>query len=87
MSRALQFQLRANVAIGGQDFHDSIPHRYPLVGASVPNDVHAMLGTRQQNVDTVRGLEEATILLRITSHHGDNNNLGFFTLEVINSRY
>ncbi|KAI6749805.1 hypothetical protein HG531_007070 [Fusarium graminearum] len=46
-----------------------------------------MLCTRQQNVDTVGGLEETTFLLRVASNQGDDNDLGFFTLEVIDCRH
>jgi hypothetical protein len=42
-----------------------------------------MLGAREKNVNAVRGAEEAALVLRVATNKRDDDDLGFFTLEVI----
>lgn len=42
-----------------------------------------MLGSAQKHIDSVSGLQEPHFLLLVTSHEGDDDDFGLFTLKVV----
>lgn len=47
----------------------------------VAENEHAMLGSGEQNVDSIRRLQEARIVPRVATDEGDHNNLGLLALD------
>lgn len=59
------------------------PHRDIRVRVGASNEIHAVLGSAEQNVNAVRRPEEADLSLGIAPDQGHDDDLGLFTLEVV----
>jgi len=64
---------------------DLLPHWHVRVCVSVANEIHSVLGTAQENVDTIRCLEKSNVSSFVASNQRDDDNLGLLTLEIVDS--
>lgn len=85
MPGSLEFETFINVVIFFQNWDDIRRHRGRYGSAGVTYDVHAMLCSREKNVDTIRSLQETTVVLVVASNKKDDNDSSLLSLEVINS--
>lgn len=86
MAGALKLKFVPKVVVRLQQLDDLAPHCYVAVCIGVANDVATMLGSRQENVDSVRCAEEAASVLRVAPDERNDDNFGLLPLEIVNGR-
>lgn len=65
---------------------DFLPHINVRICIGVTNQVHSVLSSTEKNIDSICGPEESDSLLFVAPDKRDNDNLGLFTLEIIDCR-
>jgi hypothetical protein len=85
VSRAAEVQIGAHGVLGLQHIDDLLPHWHVRVCVSVANEVQAVLGTAQENIDAIRGLKKSDFPIFIASNQRDDDDLGLFALKIIDS--
>lgn len=68
MSRAAKLERGSKVPVAAHGLENAAPHRDILCCVRISEDVHAVLGARQQNIDPVRSGYESRLILRVTAH-------------------
>jgi hypothetical protein len=86
VTRAAQCESLTNRVLGSKHVDDFLPHFNAGICLGIANQVHPMLGSAQQDVDTVRGFEESNISLFVAADQGDNDDFSLFTLKIVDSR-
>jgi hypothetical protein len=64
---------------------DISPHRDVEICLRVTDQVHSILCSAEQHIDTVFSPEKAHLALWIAADQRHDDDLGFFTLEIVNS--
>jgi hypothetical protein len=60
-----------------------LPHVDGGVCIRISDDIHSVLGPTEEDIYAVRGLEKTNLLCLVASHQRYDNDLGFFSLEVV----
>jgi hypothetical protein len=84
MTWALELETSTNVAISTEHCDNFSPHGHSVTSRTgITDDIHAVLSSGQEDVDTVRSFEEPAFVILVTSDKADDGNLGLFSLEII----
>ena len=62
---------------------DVRPHWHVLICLCVADEIHAVLRPAEQHVDAVLGAEEANFAVVVAADERDDDDFGFFALEVV----
>lgn len=81
---AAQLQGPPDAARGLELAAHLVPHGDVGVRVDVADEVHAVLGAAQQDVDPVGGAEEPDFSLGVAADQRHDDYFGFFSLEVVN---
>lgn len=71
------------MVFGAQQVDDLLPHRNVRVCVSVANNVHTMLSTAEEHVYPILCPQETNFAVFIASDQRNDDDLGFFALEVV----
>jgi hypothetical protein len=66
-----------------QLFSDIHPHRNICISVCASDEVHTVLGSTQQHIDSVNSPEKAHLALRVTSDKRHDDDFGLFSLEIV----
>jgi len=77
MTRAAQLELGAHVTTLRQHAQHLPPHGDMRRSITVADDVHSVLCSRQQDVDSIRSSQESTFALLVAPYQRDDDNFGF----------
>ena len=83
--RTLQLESWAEVIPIFENSNNIRPHLHRSGGVRVADDVHAVLGTRQEDIDPVRDVEESRLVLVVAADQRNDDDVCLFSLEVVNS--
>lgn len=80
---AAKLEIWAEAAVLLQELDDFVPQGDLLHSIGIADDVHSVLRAGQQHIDTIRGLQESGIFLRIAANERYNDDLGLFSLAIV----
>ena len=84
MSWAANAEAWTYLAFQSQKICDLTPHRNGSHELRIAHDIEAVSRSATGNVGSIRCLQKADTSGIVASHSTENNNLGFFTLEIVN---
>lgn len=85
MSGATGTQAPSESILCAEDGDDFSPHRNCLQCFRITNDVESVASAAASNIDPILSLEESDPALRIASNSCEDHNLGFFSLEIVDT--
>lgn len=83
MTGAAEVQVITDVSIVPEHVQYLAPRRHTGGRISVANDVHSMVSSGKQQIDTVGSPQEAAFMLLVAPDQRDDDYLGLFTLKVV----